>query len=155
VSISQTAMTMGDDHNRVLSWWNVIILIYYLSVKIATLPSAGYFKRSVSCYWDERDVVTKITTRGAEHFLRSRQLFSHSRTSQHFMKPEGSLPCSQEPSTGLYPERHQYNAHRPILSKIHLNIFHPPTSWFSQWSLSFWLSQKYPTCILFSPIRAT
>jgi hypothetical protein len=31
-------------------------------------------------------------THGAEPFLRSRQLCSYSRTSQHFMDPEGSLP---------------------------------------------------------------
>jgi hypothetical protein len=37
-------------------------------------------------------------TYGAEPFLRSRQLCSPSRTSQHFMEPEGSIPCSQEPS---------------------------------------------------------
>jgi hypothetical protein len=43
-------------------------------------------------------------TRGAETFLRSRQLCSYSRTSQHFMEPEGSSPYSQEPSTGPYPE---------------------------------------------------
>jgi hypothetical protein len=36
---------------------------------------------------------------GAEPFLR--------RTCQDFMEPEGSLPCSQEPSTGVYPEPHQ------------------------------------------------
>jgi hypothetical protein len=39
-------------------------------------------------------------THGAEPFLRSR----HSRTSQHFMEPKGSLSRSQEPSTGPYPE---------------------------------------------------
>jgi hypothetical protein len=48
---------------------------------------------------------SKITiTHGAEPFLRSCQFCSHSRTSQHFMEPEGSLPCSQEPSTGPYSE---------------------------------------------------
>jgi hypothetical protein len=40
-------------------------------------------------------------THGAEPFLRSCQLCSYSRTSQHFMEPEGSLLCSQEPSTGF------------------------------------------------------
>jgi hypothetical protein len=37
-----------------------------------------------------------------EPFLRSCQLCSYSRTSQYFMEPEGSLPCSQKPSTGPY-----------------------------------------------------
>jgi hypothetical protein len=44
--------------------------------------------------------MTHSLTHGAESFLRSHQLCSHSRTSQPFMEPEGSLPCSQEPSTG-------------------------------------------------------
>jgi hypothetical protein len=44
------------------------------------------------------------------------------------MKPEGSLPCSQEPST----EPDQSNPYHPILSKIHFNIVHPSTSWPSQ-----------------------
>jgi hypothetical protein len=33
---------------------------------------------------------------GADPFLRSCQMCSHSRTSQHFIEPEGSLPCSKE-----------------------------------------------------------
>jgi hypothetical protein len=48
-------------------------------------------------------------THGAEPFLRSRQLCSSSRTTQHFMEPEGSLPCSQEPSTDPYPEPDHVN----------------------------------------------
>jgi hypothetical protein len=36
---------------------------------------------------------------GAESFLRSRQLRSYSRISQHFMEPQGSLPRLLEPST--------------------------------------------------------
>jgi hypothetical protein len=38
----------------------------------------------------------------AESFLRSRQSLTYPRISQQFMKLEGSLPCSQEPSTGPY-----------------------------------------------------
>jgi hypothetical protein len=34
-----------------------------------------------------------LLTYGAEPFLRSCKLCSHSRTSQDFMQPEGSLPC--------------------------------------------------------------
>jgi hypothetical protein len=47
---------------------------------------------------------TYLLTYGAEPFLRSCLLCSHSRTSQHFKEPEGASPCSQEPSTGPYPE---------------------------------------------------
>jgi hypothetical protein len=52
---------------------------------------------------------------GAESFLRSCQLLSYSRTSQHFMEPEGSLPCSQEPSPGPYPEPDQSNQYHLTL----------------------------------------
>jgi hypothetical protein len=44
----------------------------------------------------------------------------------NFKEPEGSSPCSQEPSAGPYPE-----PVRSYLSKIHFNIVHPPTSWSS------------------------
>jgi hypothetical protein len=69
-------------------------------------------------------------TYGAEPFLRSCQLFSHSRVSQHFMEPEVSLPCS----TGPYPESDcssPYHFILSYLSKIYFNIAHPPTSWSS------------------------
>jgi hypothetical protein len=57
-----------------------------------------------------------LLTYGTEPFLRSRQLCSHSRTSQHFMEPEGSLPCSQEPSTGPYLKPDRSSPFHPILS---------------------------------------
>jgi hypothetical protein len=64
--------------------------------------------------------------------LRSCQVCSYSRTSQHFMEPGGSLACSQHPSTGPYPEPDQSNPYHPILSKIHFYIVHPLTSYYTQ-----------------------
>jgi hypothetical protein len=60
--------------------------------------------------------LTRSLTHGAEPFLRNCKLCSHSRNSQHFIELEGSLPCSQEPSTGPYPEPDRSNPHHPILS---------------------------------------
>jgi hypothetical protein len=59
--------------------------------------------------------ITYSLTYGAEPFFRSHQLCSHSRTSQHFVEPEGSSSCSQEPSNGPYPESDQPSPHHSIL----------------------------------------
>jgi hypothetical protein len=67
------------------------------------------------------------------------------------MEPEGSVPRSQEPSTGPYPEPDRSNPYHRILSKIHFNTVHSPTSWSSYWSLSFWISHQYSICI---PLRS-
>jgi hypothetical protein len=37
------------------------------------------------------------------------------------------------------------------LSKIRFNIVHPPMSWSSQWSFSFWLSHQHPNLHCSSP----
>jgi hypothetical protein len=57
---------------------------------------------------------THSLTHGAEPFLRSRQLCSYSRTSQHFMELEGLLSYSQEPFTGPYPEPDPSSPFHPI-----------------------------------------
>jgi hypothetical protein len=41
------------------------------------------------------------------------------------------------------------------LSNIHFNIVHPPTSWSSQWSRSFWISHQYHIYIPLLSIRIT
>jgi hypothetical protein len=59
-----------------------------------------------------------LLTYGAEPFLRICQLCSYSRTSQHFMEPEGLLTCSQESSTGSYPEPDRSSPYQCILSLL-------------------------------------
>jgi hypothetical protein len=98
---------------------------------------------------------THSLTYGAESFLRSRKIFSYSWTSQHFMEPEGSLPCSQEPSTDPYPEPDQPSLYNSILPKIHFNIILLPMCRF----FCGLFPSEFPVKILyafrFSPIRAT
>jgi hypothetical protein len=85
--------------------------------------------------------------------LTSRQLCSYSRIFQHFMEPEGSLLCSQEPSTDPYPKPDQSSPYLPVLSKIHLIL-----SFRLHLGLpSGLLPSGFPTEILnafFSPMRA-
>jgi hypothetical protein len=64
-----------------------------------------------------------LLTYGAEPFLRSCQLCTHSRTSQHFMEPEVSSPYSQEPPTGPYPEpSHPVSLRSILILYIHLRL---------------------------------
>jgi hypothetical protein len=57
------------------------------------------------------------------------------------MEPKGSLQCSQEPPpVPILSQINPIHTISPYLSKIHFNIVQPPTSWSSQWSLSFWPS---------------
>jgi hypothetical protein len=86
----------------------------------------------------------QLIANGAEPFLRSCQLCSYSRTSQHYMEHEGSLPCSQEPSTGPYPEPDQSNPYHPISLR-----------WdFGEGQYHIFIPSKFCTCFkMGSPLR--
>jgi hypothetical protein len=73
----------ASKQGRVLHGWHVSLISTFCIVKFYLYTSECLF-HSLSL------------THGVEAFLRSRQLCSYSRTSQHFMEPDGSLPCSQE-----------------------------------------------------------
>jgi hypothetical protein len=90
--------------------------------------------------------LTLLTYR-TEPFLRSRPLRGYSRTSQHFIEPEGSLRCSQQPSTGPCPPPDRSSSipshHIPLryilILSIHLRL-RLPSGLFH-----FWFSHKYPS----------
>jgi hypothetical protein len=59
------------------------------------------------------------------------------------MEPEVSLPCSQRPITGPYPEPDSSTPHLlTLFPKIHSNITFPSTPRSFEWSLSFRFSDR-------------
>jgi len=52
------------------------------------------------------------------------------------MEPKSSLPCSQEPAIGAYPESDESSPHHPI-SPRHILIVFPSMPTSSAWSLFF------------------
>jgi hypothetical protein len=91
-------------------------------------------------------------THGSEPLLRSHQVCSYSRNSQHFMEPEDSLQCSQESSTGPYPQPDQSHPTSPrSILILCTHPFHGLTS--GLLPSGFHTNILY--AFLFSPIRTT
>jgi hypothetical protein len=116
------------------------------------------YQHSLTCLRKlQQLLLTHSLTHGAEPFLRSSQLCTYSRTSQHFMEPVGSLPCSQEPSTGPYPEPDQFNPSQPLSLSLR------PILYFQTHLILCLPSDLFPSgfptnilyAVLFGPIRAT
>lgn len=55
-----------------------------------------------------------IHTHTYTNLTTSKQLLSHSRCRQHFMESGGSLPCTQEPTAGLYSKPDESSHPHPI-----------------------------------------
>jgi hypothetical protein len=82
-----------------------------------------------------------------EPYLRDSRLCSYSITFLHNMEAKVSQPCSQEPSTCPCPKPDQSNPYHPILSKIHFNIIHTPTSFFP---LPIWLLHQHAVLYVYT-----
>jgi hypothetical protein len=100
--------------------------------------TGGYIDRpTLTLLWYDTDRTQNVLpssclatlTYGAEPFLKSCQLCSHSKTSQHFMEPEISLLCSQELSTGTYPEPDRSNPYYPILACLATHTYKHTDWW--------------------------
>jgi hypothetical protein len=77
-------------------------------------------------------------------------------THADFMEPEGSLPYSQQPYIGSYPEPDQSSPRAlTYLLGISFNLTLHPSSSSSKWSLYFTLTHKNSVCISLLPLRAT
>jgi hypothetical protein len=63
------------------------------------------------CHFED----VRIENPEAESFLANCQTLSYSRTSQTFVEPQSSLPCSQEDSIGPYPEPDESSQYHTIL----------------------------------------
>jgi hypothetical protein len=91
---------------------------------------------------------TYLPTYGAEPFLRSHEMCSHSRTSQNFMEHGGSLLCS----TGPYPEPHRSSPFHPtslrsiLIFSTHLLLGLP------SWLFPSGFSTNILYAFLFSPL---
>jgi len=65
------------------------------------------------------------------------------------METEGSLPFSQKPATGPYPESDESSPHTPppFSTKIHSNIIFPFPIRSSEWPLPFKFSNRNVVCV--------
>jgi hypothetical protein len=109
---NRLALTYSD---RAIEAYDVLVALLEseLGLLLANCRAAGIGNQiSMKGEW----TLACLLTYGAEPFLRRRQLCSYSRTSQHFMEPKGSLLCSQQLSTGPYPQPDRSSPYHPILS---------------------------------------
>jgi hypothetical protein len=103
-----------DAPRNYVAFWEQLITQAVIRFSQRAVLLRLYLLYIVSCLNRYKYMHVWLLTHGAEPLLRSRQLCSYSRIFQYFMEPEGSFPCSQEPSTGPCPDPDQSNPYHPI-----------------------------------------
>jgi hypothetical protein len=97
-----------------------------------------------------------LTNYLTESFLRSCQSLGYSKNSRYFMEHWGSLPCSQVPSTGPYPESGELSPYHPIQCCYNpFCIIFPPTFGVLSSLFLSGFSHQNPACISLLPMHAT
>jgi hypothetical protein len=145
---------MGN--NYVYYYWPILVFFFYIfSLLIKRRKFLGPFLAGMEGSEDfiagrtQSMIGTRVTTmsplvkpwltlhtlcqiwRAPRSWVIGHRLYSYSKNPHDFTQPECSVPRSQELSISDYPEPDQSSPHHSILSlsKIYLNVIHPPTDY--------------------------
>jgi hypothetical protein len=83
-----------------------------------------------------------VTNCGAESLLKANNFSANQEFPRLFWELKVSLPCSQEPTIGPYPELVESNPYQHTKFQIHFNIIISSTPSSCRWSFPFSLSNK-------------
>jgi hypothetical protein len=114
----------GLDYSIVKSIGALYSLLLLLSA--VYIQHFGRIKQVKFTFKGKNNAYNETELRGPELFWIGGQVCSYSTAYQRLIT-EGSLPCSKQPSTTPYPERHQFPSISPrsisVLSTIYVLVF--------------------------------
>jgi hypothetical protein len=138
--------------------WTTKLDPNHVQLNIGSAVIMGFTERvTTPVSWAKSKPESPVTKLHEAESLRSQLSLSWSRIPPPPVKLEGSLPCSQKPDTGPYPQSYESSPHLPThFPKIHSNNNFPstPTSSECVSSLQVFRSKTIYK-FLISPMRAT